>query len=237
MTDTLQRVARYVGAQNVPQDVKRRRRQVYDAMRRFGTPVIVKHMYTDEDAELGIAERSPNWQDPYGQVRNEDPLSFGIGYVSVEKSSDEWLHPTTGETTVSVVSPGVNYVQAPRHRGFAEGYLTYVTQPDAAEDVFKLTPGGALIKVQTATVQAPWYPEINDNDLIINVVLDRQGNVVQTLERYQAKMTNPVSMRGLDRRGRRETTEDGGNRFVINQNFEMTLIPTTNILQKVPTDR
>jgi hypothetical protein len=84
---------------------------------------------------------------------------------------------------------------------------------------------------------APWYPEIEDNDLLVNVVLDGQGNVVQALERYQAKQTNPISMRGLDRRGRREASEDGGNRFVVNQTFEMTIVPTTSILRSVPLDR
>lgn len=236
MADTLTRVGKYVGEANVPQDVKRRRRQVFDAMHRLGTPVVVKHMYNDDDVEMGIAERSPNYLNAYGQPRTADPLSFGIGFVSVEKSTNEWLS-TTGTTVTSTTSPGAGYVLAPKHRGFAQGYLTYVIEPDAAEDVFKLSSAGALIKVQTATVQAPWYPEIDDNDLIVHVVLDGQGNVTRALERFQAKQSNPVSMRGLDRRGRRESTEDGGNRFVVNQTFEMTLVPTTSILRKVPIDR
>jgi hypothetical protein len=234
--DTLIRVGRYVGEPNTPQDVKRRRRMVYDAMRRMGTPVIVKHMYNDEDFERGVAEKSPTFQDPYGQVRNEDPLSYGIGYVSKEKSTDEWVTPS-GVIVKSVTSPGAGHVPAPRYRGFGPGYLTWIIEPDTAEDYFKLSAGGALIQVQTATAQAPWYPEINDNDLIINVVLDANGRVEKTLERYQAKMTNPISIRGRDRRGRREYTEGGGNRHVVNQQFEMTLVPTTNILQKVETDR
>lgn len=235
-SDTLTRVGRYVGEQNVPGDVKRRRRQVYDAMRRMGNPVVIKHMYTDEDAELGIAERSPNFQDPYGQVRNEDPFSYGTGFVSVEKSPDEWVSPT-GVIVRSLGRPEAGYVRAPRYRGFGPGYLTYVIEPDAAEDMFKLGSGGALIKIQTATVQAPWYPDVGDNDLIVNVILDGAGRVLQTKERYQAKQTNPISVRGRDRGGRREYSEDGGNRYVINQQFEMTLVPTTNILQKVETDR
>jgi hypothetical protein len=85
--------------------------------------------------------------------------------------------------------------------------------------------------------QAPWYPEINDNDLIINVVLDIHGNIKDTLERYQAKMSSPVSMRGLDRRGRREYTEDGGNRHVVNQTFEMSLVPVNDALYNVEVDR
>jgi hypothetical protein len=61
--------------------------------------------------------------------------------------------------------------------------------------------------------------------------------VLKTHERYQAKQTNPITMRGLDRRGRREYSGGGGNRFAINQTFEMTLVPTTHPLQKVETDR
>lgn len=236
MADTLKRVRKYVGQSNVPQDVKRRRRQVFDAMHRLGTPVIIKHMFNDDDVEAGIAERSPNYQSAYGQSRTADPLSFGIGYVSVEKSPNEWLSPT-GATVQSSTSPGEGFIAAPKHRGFGQGYLTYVVEPDAAEDVFKLVSSGALIKVQTATAVAPWFPEIDDNDLLINVVLDGQGNVVQALERFQAKQTNPISMRGLDRRGRREASEDGGNRFVVNQTFEMALVPTTSILRSVPLDR
>lgn len=236
-SDSLIRVARYVGAGTVPQDVKRRRRLVYDAMRRFGTPVIVKHMFHDEDAERGFAERSLTFQDPYGQVRAEDPLSFGIGYVSAEKSEDEWIAPTSATIVTSVPTGATGYVKAPRYRGFGPGYLTYIIEPDVAEDMFKLTPSGALIKTSVATAQAPWYPEINDNDMIINVELDSKGRVLATRERYQAKMTSPVSIRGLDRRGRREDSGDGGNRFVINQTFEMTLVPTTSALYKVETDR
>lgn len=235
--DDLIRVSRYVGEQNVPQDVKRRRRQVYDAMRRFGTPVIVKHMFNDDDREHGVAAFSPNFKDPYGQVRYEDPFSYGTGFVSVKKSVNEWVSPT-GAIVTAVSSPGAGYTLAPKYRGFGPGYLTYVIEPDVAEDMFKLTSGGALIQTQTATVQAPWWPEINDNDLIINVELDAQGNVRKARERFQAKQTNPVSIRGLDRRGRREYSgEDRGNRFVVNQTFEMTLVPTTSVLHKVETDR
>jgi hypothetical protein len=234
--DQLIRVARYVGEANVPGDVKRRRRQVYDAMRRMGNPVIVKHMYNDDDAERGIAERSPNFEDPYGQVRNEDPFSYGIGLRQRGEVLDEWVSPT-GQIVKAVAQPNSGLragAPLPRlrprlphlhHRARRRGGL-----------LFKLSSGGALIQVQTATAQAPWYPEINDNDLS-STSSSTPGRVVQTMERYQAKQTNPISIRGRDRRGRREYTEDGGNRFVVNQQFEMTLVPTTNILQKVETDR
>lgn len=220
----------------VPQDIQRRRKQVQETMRRMGNPVIVKHMYNDRDVKNGIAKTSPNFDDVYKQTRNIDPLSHGVGFVSVEETEDEWVSPD-GKLVVADSSPGAGYIPAPKYRGFGPGHLIYMIEPDVAEDVFKLTETGVLIKTQDATAQAPWWPEINDNDLIINVVLDRNENVISTHERFQAKMSSPVSMRGYDRRGRREYTEDGGNRLVVNQTFNMTLVPLDNVLYNVETDR
>ena len=229
-------VIRYVGEGYIPQDIKRRRKQNLESMRRMGTPVIIKHMFNAEDVEKGVAETSPNFSHAYGQVRHDDPISHGVGYVSVEKSNVEWVSPT-GDLVVAPTSPGAGYTPAPRYRGFGPGYLTYIVEPDVAEDVFKLTDTGVLIQVQSQTVQAPWYPEMNDNDLCIRVTLDRYENVTDTQERFQLKMVNPITMRGLDRRGKREYTEDGGNRFVIEQDFEMTLVPPNDVLYNVETDR
>jgi hypothetical protein len=229
--------SKYVGAQNVPQDVKRRRRQVYDAMRRFGTPMLVKHMWNPEDAENGVATQSPGFDPVYGQTRNHDPLSHGVGYVSTELSDTEWYNTSTGAIVTASTSPGAGYAQAPKYRGFGPGYLVYIIEPDAALDFFKVNEVGSFIKIQTATAQAPWWPDINDNDLLINVVLDGAGTIVETLERYQAKQSNPISIRGLDRRGRREYSEDGGNRHVVGQSFEMTLVPPNDALYSVETDR
>lgn len=227
---------RYVGEAKIPQDVKRLRRQVYDLMRHVGTPVMVKHMYNDDDVKRGLAVRSDNYDDTYGQTRRGDPLSHGVGYVSVETAENEWQMPDG--TLVYADEQPTGGSPAPKYRGFGPGFLIYMIQPDVAQDLFKVNEAGALIKVQNATAQAPWYPEINDNDLIINVEVDGAGNVLDTNERYQAKMSSPVTLRGTgDRRGRREYTEDGGNRFVINQAFEMALLPDTDERYKVETDR
>lgn len=227
---------KYVGEDNTPQDIKRRRRQVYDAMRHMGSPVLVKHMYNADDFEKGKAVKSDNYDSVYGQTRHNDPLSHGIGFSSLELSENEWVMPD-GSLTKSGDQPAGGK-PAPKYRGFGPGYLIYMIQPDAAEDMFKVNETGALIKIQSATAQAPWFPEISDNDLIINVEIDGAGNILDTFERYQAKMVNPISMRGFgDRRGRREGTEDGGNRFIVNQQFEMTLVPDTDVLMQVDTDR
>lgn len=231
-------VMTYLGEEWVPRSIKKRRRWSMETMRRHGTPVVVKHMFQDADVKAGLARPSPSYDDVYGQVRHDDILSYGIGFVGLEDSTNEWYNTSTNALVVSETIPsGTGWIKAPYHRGFGPGYLTYIIEPDVAEDVFKVIREGVLTRVQRATVQAPWFPEINDNDLLINVTLDRSGNIVATNERFQAMQTNPVSMRGYQRLGRRENTEDGGNRFMIGQNFEMTLVPETDILYQVPVDR
>lgn len=237
-------VMKYVGEGYVPSDVKRRRTYNLETMRRLGTPVLIKHMLNDQDARLGVAKKSPGMDSTYGQPRHDDPLSFGAGYVSVQDSPDEWYHMGTGAIVRSSASPGTDFVRAPLYRGFGVGYLTYIIEPDIAEDFFKLTETGALIQTQTATAQAPWFPEVSDNDLIINVELDRAGNIVAAYERYQAKMSSPISIRGHQRRGLKEDRGgkasqigDGGNRFAVGSQFEMTLIPQLDVLYKVEIDR
>lgn len=229
-------VAKYVGIPGVPGDIHRTRRSVYELMRRMGTPVIIKPMITARDVDTGFADESPNFDEVYGQTRNRDPLSHGIGYVSKERSATEWYDPR-GNLVIAETSPGAKYVQAPRYRGYGPGVLTFIIEPDATEDFFKHTSQGVLIKVQTATAQTAWWPDINDNDLIIHVTLDDQGNILSTQDRYQAKMTNPVSLRGRDKRGRREYSADFGNRYIVNQTFQMALLPRGHELYKVEADR
>jgi hypothetical protein len=228
---------KYVGEENAPQDIKRLRRQVHDMMRRMGQPVIIKKMLTIKDVEEGYAERSPNYDNIYGQTRNNDNLSWGAGFVSKEKSKNEWINPSSGQIYKSIDSPDLSWPKAPKYRGFGPGIVTYVIEPDAVKDFFTLTPTGAMIEVQTADVTMAWFPQVNDNDLIIHAELDDYGHIVSTGRRYQAKMTNPVSIRGMDRRGRREYGGDFGNRHVVNQTFPITLVPENNVLMQVETDR
>lgn len=232
----LTNVMRYIGEGNVPKSVRDTRANNLDTMRWVGTPVIVKHMYNDYDFQTGQALKSPNWSDTYGQPRHGDPISHGVGYVGLTLAVDEWVSPS-GALVHASTSPGTGYTLAPRYRGFGPGYLMYMIIPDASEDVFKLSETGALLKVQEATAQAPWYPEINDNDLIITCEIDHTERVIATYERYQAKMTSPSSIRGMDRRGRRESNEDWGNNNRAQQNFQMTLIPRHDTLYDVETDR
>ena len=231
---------RYVG-ENVPQDVARRRRDVRDIMRRMGTPMLHKPRYTDRDVQKGIAVRSAEFDDVYGQGRNRDPLSHGVGYVSVDLSENEW-YDANGTIIVSNSNPGSGYTKAPKYRGFGPRTLTYIIEPDRAEDFYKSTVGGPIFKVQSAQAIAPWWPDIDDNDLLIQVALDEHGEVVDSHERFEAKNVDPVSMRGLDQRGRKEPGAPGsippfGNSHLMNQRFEMNLIPFNDVLYEVEIDR
>jgi hypothetical protein len=230
-------MTKYVGEENAPQDIKRLRRQVHDMMRRMGQPVIIKKMFTIEDVDNGLAEHSPNFDSVYGQTRNNDNLSWGVGFVSKEKSNDEWIDPSNGNIYRSEISPDSNWPKAPKYRGYGPGIVTYIIEPDAPTDLFTLTPEGAMIQVQTAEVTMNWFPKVNDNDLIINVELDETGKVVKTGKRYQAKTTNPVTIRGMDRRGRSEYIGDLGNRHMVNQNYQISLLPKNHMLMNVEADR
>lgn len=229
-------VAKYVGERHVPHDIARDRRYVYELLRRMGTPILYKKMLNQEDTFDGTVTESANFDPIYGQTRNRDPLSHGIGFVSTELSEEEWIDPTTSQILTGLKN--TSYTKAPKYRGFGPGMLIYIIEPDTAVDFFKHTPEGVFMKVQTATAIAPWWPDINDNDLLIHVELDRSGYIVGTQERYQAKMANPISIRGAkERRGRQEYTGDFGSRYVINTTFEMVLLPRNHEFQNVEVDR
>lgn len=232
-------IIRYLGEPHVPQDALRRRMQVMQAMIRMGTPVIVKHRYNIRDVDKGIAKKSHTWDDIYAQERHKDPFSHGVGFVSVEESDNEWIHPTTGQIVVSEDDPGVGYVKAPKYRGYGPGYLTFAILPDVAEDMFKLDESGALIRIQNARAKMPWYPEVNDNDLLILVELDGHEQVIATHGRYALNEVTQITHRGLNRRGRRYPGEsmDFGNQLTINQVFELALLPPSEPAYAVAVDR
>lgn len=231
-------VAKYVGEPNVPHDIKAMRRSVYDLMRRMGTPILVKKMLVESEIPNGTVEKSPNLNSVYGQTRNHDPLSHGVGFISTEKSTNEWVNLSTSEIISSKFNPGTGFEEAPKYRGYGPGYLIFIIEPDVAVDYFKTTPQGAFMKVQTATAQAPWWPDINDNDLLIHVELDSSGFIIGSQDRYQAKTTNPISIRGAkERRGRRDDFGDYPSRYVINRTFEMTALPKGHVAYEVEIDR
>lgn len=235
----VQNIIRFLGEAHVPQDVRRRRMQVMQNMLRMGTPVIIKHMYNIDDVEKGIAKKSPTWDDIYAQERHSDPFSHGVGFVSVEDSEDEWIHPQTGELVVSPTSPGAGYIKAPKYRGYGPGYLTFAIMPDVSEDLFKVDESGAFIRIQNARAKMGWFPEVNDNDVLILAELDNKEQIIDTHERYKLKQATQISHRGLNRRGRRYPGEpmDFGNQLAINQVFELALVPPNDTVYNIEVDR
>lgn len=244
-------VIRYLGDSGVPQDILRRRRLSLETMRRMGTPVLIKHMLTIQDVEEGTAESSVGLDTIYQQPIHDDQLSYGIGYTSVERAPrGEWIKPATETEAAQLVireEPELpEWIPAPLYRGFGPGYLTYAILPDAPEDRYKLTEEGALIRVQQARLQLPWYPQVADNDLLIPVEINSSEEILQTFERYQLKQVYPITMRGSaalqrDGLGRREqdtiSMTAGGNRHLVGQQCEANKVPETDPIMLVETDR
>jgi hypothetical protein len=249
-------VIRYLGDAGSAPDIRRRRRWTGQTMRRLGTPVLVKHMYTIDDvkkepteAEINdgtAAKVSPNFDSAYAQSTHDDPFSHGVGYVSWQTTEglepQEWIQPATERKQSTLVQGAFQegFVPAPLYRGYGPGYLTYVILPDAPIDVFKLTDEGALIRTQQARVNLPWYPEVGDNDLLITVELDAAERIIKTGTRYQLKKVSPITMRGRDRLGRQELgqmIEGGGNRYRVGQFCEANKVPETEPIYEVETDR
>src|SRR5208282_2504059 len=158
------------------------------------------------DVNECVATLSPNYDTVTDQPIANDPLSHGVGYVSIETTEEEWIKPKTerhrAELVIGAYEEG--FEPAPTYRGYGPGYLTYVILPDAPVDQFKLTEEGALIRMQQARIQLPWNPQVADNDLLIVVELDGAERIIATRERYQLKKVNPITMRGRDRWGRQE---------------------------------
>jgi hypothetical protein len=223
----------------VPWDISHARRSNLEVMRRMGTPVLLKHHYNIQDVENGVAQESPTMDDIYKQsTYATDELSYGVGYVSVETQDGEWYDPRTGQLYISHTIPQAGFLPAPKYRGYGPGYLTYAILPDRPEDAWKLTQQGTLIRQQTAKVQMGWWPTVGDNDLLIVVSLDSSGQVAETYERYQLKQVSPITMRGLDRGGHRESdTTAGGNRYWIGQEMESAKMPPNDVVYQVECDR
>lgn len=242
-------VVRYLGDPGIPQDMLRRRRLSLETMRRMGTPVLIKHMYTEQDVEEGIATLSENYDTTYQQSIHDDEFSYGVGRCSVETAQGEWIKPSTETEEAQLIiteEPEPEWTPAPLYRGYGPGYLTYAILPDAPEDRYKLTEEGSLIRTQQARLQLPWYPQVADNDLLIVVEIDATEKIVQTFERYQLKMVSPITMRGAaalqrDGWGKRErdtiNLTAGGNRHLVGQQCEANKVPETDPIYEVETDR
>jgi hypothetical protein len=232
----------------VPWEVRDLRRTSADVYQYIGTPVLIKKMYTTRDVTDGIAQKVATFDYVMGQSEYwGDVLSHGIGICSIETQPGEWFgsedpdNPDIFTIIESNEQPFPWFVPAPKYRGYGPGFLTYVILPDRPEDQWKLSEQGALTRMQTATVQLPWYPEVGDNDILITCALDNQGRITETYERYQLKQMSPISMHGVNRRGARGVGDGpitaNNNRMIIGYAGEISKIPDFDIAYSIEVDR
>lgn len=219
------------GPPNTPQEVVRRRKQNMEICRKLGQPVIFRHMWNADDVNAGLAKKCPACYDnAYDQARNDCPVCFGFGFVSVENDpSGQYFIDQYGQIILG--DPGT-HVHAPRYGGFDKPWLTWIIEPDVAVDLFRINEQGVMIQTYDATGVAPWYPKLGDNDLCINVTLDPGGyNILDTHERFQLKMVQQVTLRGF---GRRDAAISQPH--LISQTFQMARTPENITTEQVPVD-
>jgi len=225
---------REVGPPFTPQEIKRLRRENVEMCLRMGQPVVYRHMWNEDDARSGRAQRCPACYDPaYGQPRNDCPVCFGFGWASTELSldSDDWID--TSGRVVNTPTPGPGWVRLPRYGGFDQSVLTWLMEPDVAVDVFRISDLGTMIRTYEATGVAPWFPQLSDNDLCVNVELAHNDfSITGTGDRFQLKMVQPMTVRGFGKRGR--PPGSGGQAYRVAQTFQMAKFPDNQALYDVP---
>lgn len=216
-----------LGVQRTPHEVKQWRRQNLDMLRKLGLPVMVKHRWDLNDLRAGTAKRCPAcFNDTYDDSLPDCPVCFGVTLVSVEDDDITGLYIEAGFLAVS------GSVRAPKYGGFGPGYITYMIQPDVPEDVIKFNPEGQLEKTTVAQGVAPWWPLLGDNDLCVNLELSRNmKTIIEESERFELKMTTPLTVRGFGVR----STDRHDNR--IGQTFQMDRLPVGHNFYNVPLDR
>jgi len=212
-----------VGTPNTPQEIKSLRRSVGDLLKAYGQPVVHMHVFNAGEINSGVAKFCPACHDDkLHSSRQNCTVCFGIGFVSVDDKPNTWI-----ETDLTEVNYPTNII-APLYGGFGAPTLTWVVEPDAALDVFKVNEQGVLIRTQHAQAICHWMPVMGDNDIMVNVSLANNGYTVNELgDRYELSAVQQNTMRGQGSRVR-------DPRFTINQTFDMNLRPVHDIRHLVP---
>lgn len=228
----------FFGDVSTPQDIRRLRLENMDMCRTMGQPIIWRHRFDVQDLESGYTltlpesgsltievERCPACHDSvYDQARGDCPVCFNTTMVSTETLDDLWINERGYLTSTD---PGEDGQPAPRWGGFGPPVLTWMMQPDAPEEIFRLSERGVLTRTERNQGFAPWYPKMSDGDILINVELSPLDFAIeQTTERFLAATVQPMTIRGFGR-----MTSD--RRFLVGQQFSMEKLPSNHILQGV----
>lgn len=112
--------------------------------------------------------------------------------------------------------------------GFADGVITFVTIADAPVDKIRLDRSGGLYMQQEPQMIAPWTPTIGEGDLIITGRFHKDNwTVIELLDRYLIDEVTPSTLRG-------HSEYPDPDRYVTQQNCQITLLPHTHELYQVP---
>lgn len=223
-----------VGSPNDPQEVKRLRRENMDLCRRMGQPAVFRHMYSLEDVDAGVAQKCPAcYNTAYDHVRADCVVCYGFGFASVEQNPlGVWI--TSANQVIINANQPAGTIRAPRYGGFSAPILTWLVEPDVAVDVFRINDQGVMTQIYDAQGMAPWYPTMGDNDLCINVKLASDGfTILDTLDRFQLKRVQQVTIRGFGKLGR---PGSNGQPHLVAQTFQMNKVPTNQHIYDVPVD-
>jgi hypothetical protein len=133
-----------------------------------------------------------------------------------------------GDLSWDPVCFGTGYVG-----GYRDGDIIYVSISDAPQDVIKITPQGILQYDHHPQMTAPWFPTMQDNDLIIVATFDPETwEIVDLAERYTLREVNQITMRGpgYQRQGRNAI----GKPFTVHQEAAVDKLPYGHPLYNVP---
>lgn len=211
-----------VGSPAVPQDLRRLRKEAGDFLRRYGEPIVHLHAFTLDDLDHGKAVRCPACISKYNKApRSDCQVCFGTGLVSIEQDPTQWIDENGFATTTPTDIP------KPLYGGWGFPILTRVVQPDVSMDEFRLSPEGVLTQVQQAQGYAFWLPQMNDQDLLVNVSVTRDNTTVNNVfDRFLLRSVMPMTIRGW---GIREMNR----RYITGQRFEMDKAPSNHPVQNV----
>jgi hypothetical protein len=227
---------RNFGGVYTSQDIRRLRGQVMDLCRMMGQPVVWRHRFTPRDlttpyvldlggaSKLTIAtQRCPAcYNTAYKNSRTDCLVCFGTTITSVEEDPAYYISTAGRLTEEETDEP------APLYRGFGPPVLTWVMEPDAPEEAFKPQESGILDNLEVTELHVPWYPPMQDSEVIANVTLKRGSDhlIEEVGDRYQLESVTPITIRGFGRM-------TGDRRFIVGQRSRISKYPHNHFMQNL----